>query len=84
MVNVLCFALQAAKLFVIEYLSWRLWIGVWIAIILLLILAKEKTYWITYCTRFTEEILHALIAVLFIMEAFKDIYRVRLLSLIEY
>ena len=67
---------RASNLFVIDYLPWRLWIGVWITIILLLILALEKTYWITYCTRFTEEILHALIAVLFIMEAFKDIYKV--------
>lgn len=60
----------------IHYLTWRLWIGLWIAIILLLILAFEKTYWITYCTRFTEEILHSMVAILFVVEAFKDIYKV--------
>ncbi|XP_028396743.1 anion exchange protein 3-like isoform X2 [Dendronephthya gigantea] len=67
---------KASGYFDIEYLPWRLWIGLWIGIILVLILAWEKTYWITYCTRFTEEILHSLIAILFIMEAFKDIYKV--------
>lgn len=70
--------MQASNLFYVEYLPWRLWIGLWITIILLLILALEKTYWISYCTRFTEEVLHSLIAVLFIMEAFKDIYKVGL------
>ena len=77
-----CCVLQASDLFQIDYLPWRLWIGVWITVILLLILAMERTYWITYCTRFTEEILHALIAVLFIMEAFKDIFKVRSFILI--
>lgn len=66
---------KAAALVDIHYLTWRLWIGLWIAIIILLILAFEKTYWITYCTRFTEEILHSMVAILFIAEAFKDIYK---------
>ena len=60
----------------LDYFQFRWMIGMWIFIFLFLILAFDKTHWIHYCTRFTEEILHVLVALLFMYEGIKNIQKV--------
>lgn len=49
-----------------DYLSFRFWIGTWIAIILLLLVAIDASALVCYITRFTEENFATLIAFIFI------------------
>ena len=60
----------------LHFLQYRWITGIWIFLFLLLILAFDKTHWIHYCTRFTEEILHVLVALLFMYEGIKNIVHV--------
>ena len=62
----------------LDYFQFRWMIGMWIFIFLFLILAFDKTHWIHYCTRFTEEILHVLVALLFMYEGIKNLVKVSL------
>ena len=62
-------------------MSWRLWIGVWIFIIGLVHLACEASFLIRYVTRFTEEILASLIALIFIYETVAFLVKVRVLPI---
>lgn len=54
----------------IEFLSIRVWIGIWVAVITLIFVASEGSFFLRYITRFTEEILAALISLIFIYESF--------------
>ena len=56
-----------------SYLSFRLWIGWWIALILLVIVAFDFSAYVCYITRFTEESFATLIAIIFIVKAFEKI-----------
>lgn len=49
-----------------DYLSFRFWIGTWIAIILLILVAVDASALVCYITRFTEENFATLIAFIFI------------------
>nr|CAD7393839.1 unnamed protein product [Timema cristinae] len=49
-----------------DYLPFRLWIGVWIGIILLIMVAIDASAFVCYITRFTEENFATLIAFIFI------------------
>jgi len=53
------------------YLSFRLWIGLWIGVILLVLVATDASAFVCYITRFTEENFATLIAVIFIIKAFE-------------
>jgi len=57
----------------IDFLSFRLWIGVWMALILLLAVALDLSALIRYITRFTEESFAVLISVIFIYESFVNV-----------
>lgn len=59
-----------------NYLSFRFWIGTWIAIILFILVAIDASALVCYITRFTEENFATLIALIFII-------KVELLSPIE-
>jgi anion exchange protein len=54
----------------IAYMSFRFWIGIWIAIILLLIVAFDLSALVRYITRFTEESFAVLVSLIFVYEAF--------------
>eukprot|EP00090_Calanus_glacialis_P043036 TRINITY_DN7620_c0_g1_i1.p1 TRINITY_DN7620_c0_g1~~TRINITY_DN7620_c0_g1_i1.p1 ORF type:complete len:1137 (-),score=226.79 TRINITY_DN7620_c0_g1_i1:1450-4860(-) len=54
-----------------HYLSFRLWIGLWIGVILLILVATDASAFVCYITRFTEENFATLIAVIFIIKAFE-------------
>ncbi|KAK6166316.1 hypothetical protein SNE40_023043 [Patella caerulea] len=57
----------------LDFLPFRCWIGIWTAIILIVIVAFDLSALVRYITRFTEESFACLIAVIFIAEAFKKL-----------
>ncbi|RUS81962.1 hypothetical protein EGW08_010277 [Elysia chlorotica] len=58
----------------LDFLPFRAWIGLWTAFLLLLVVAFDLSALVRYITRFTEESFACLIAVIFIVEAFKKLY----------
>lgn len=59
-----------------DYMTFRFWIGTWIAIILFVLVAIDASAFVCYITRFTEENFATLIAFIFI-------YKVTLFSIIN-
>ena len=53
----------------IDFLSFRLWIGVWVSLLLLAAVALDLSTLIRYITRFTEESFAVLISVIFVYES---------------
>ena len=51
-------------------MSFRLWVGVWVAVALLIIVAFDLSALVRYITRFTEESFAVLISIIFIFESF--------------
>jgi sodium bicarbonate transporter 10 len=56
-----------------SYLSFRLWIGVWITVILLVLVATDASAYVCYITRFTEECFACLIAIIFIKKSVESL-----------
>ncbi|KAL3283056.1 hypothetical protein HHI36_006214 [Cryptolaemus montrouzieri] len=56
-----------------EYLSFRFWIGTWIAVILVVLVAIDASALVCYITRFTEENFATLIAIIFIFKAVENV-----------
>lgn len=57
-------------------MSFRLWIGVWITIILLILVAVDASALVCYITRFTEENFATLIAFIFIYKAVENVIKI--------
>ena len=57
----------------IPYLPALSWIGLWTMLILFLLAATGACSWIRYFTRFTDDTFAALISIIFIVEAIKDL-----------
>uniref|UniRef100_A0A8D2LF85 Anion exchange protein n=1 Tax=Varanus komodoensis TaxID=61221 RepID=A0A8D2LF85_VARKO len=55
----------------LDYLEFRLWIGLWVAFFGLVLVATEASHLVQYFTRFTEEGFCALISCIFIYDAAK-------------
>ncbi|CAG0879882.1 unnamed protein product [Darwinula stevensoni] len=60
----------------IDFLSMRVWVGIWLAIIGILVTMFEGATFVRLFTRFTEEIFASLISLLFIYESFYKLYNV--------
>lgn len=60
----------------IPYLPSLAWVGIWTAVILLVLAVTDACCWIRYFTRFTDETFAALISIIFIVEAVKEIVHV--------
>ena len=58
----------------VPFLPGLFWIGIWTALIMLVLAVTNTSRYIQYFTRFTDEIFAALIALIFITEAFRDIF----------
>ena len=56
-----------------SYLSFRLWIGVWIAIILVVLVVTDASAYVCYITRFTEECFACLIAIIFVKKSVESL-----------
>lgn len=57
----------------LHYLNIRLWIGLWMAFFLLVMVALDYSALVCYITRFTEENFATLISVIFIFKAFENV-----------
>ena len=62
----------------IPYLEFRLWIGLWTALMLICLVVFNASVIVRIFTRFTEEIFSSLISFIFIYEAIEKIWRVHL------
>ncbi|XP_004519450.2 electroneutral sodium bicarbonate exchanger 1 isoform X3 [Ceratitis capitata] len=60
-----------------DYLTFRFWIGSWIAAILLLLTAIDASALVCYITRFTEENFATLIAFIFIYKAIENVWIIK-------
>ncbi len=58
----------------VPFLPGLFWIGIWTAVLLMTLALTNASRYIEYFTRFTDEIFGALIALIFITEAFRDIF----------
>ncbi|XP_069189485.1 electroneutral sodium bicarbonate exchanger 1 isoform X13 [Procambarus clarkii] len=59
-----------------SYLSFRLWIGVWSGIILMILVAVDASAMVCFITRFTEENFATLIAFIFIYKAVEKVMKI--------
>ncbi|KAK6632261.1 hypothetical protein RUM44_007302 [Polyplax serrata] len=59
-----------------DYMSFRLWIGAWIFVILLILVAVDASALVCYITRFTEENFATLIAFIFIYKAVENVIKI--------
>ncbi|KAK7938892.1 hypothetical protein WMY93_002218 [Mugilogobius chulae] len=59
-----------------EYLTGRVWIGFWLIVIVLVIVAAEGSFMVRYISPFTQEIFAFLISLIFIYETFSKIFKV--------
>ncbi|KAM8857781.1 anion exchange protein 3 isoform 2-T2 [Synchiropus picturatus] len=59
-----------------EYLTGRVWIGFWLIIIVLVIVAAEGSFLVRYISPFTQEIFAFLISLIFIYETFSKLFKV--------
>ena len=60
----------------IPYLPTLSWVGIWTMVILVILVAIDASCWVRYFTRFTDETFAALISLIFIVEALKDMVHV--------
>lgn len=58
----------------VEFLPWRVWIGLWITIFCTIIVAFDLSFLVRKFTLFTEEVVTALISTVFIHESFRYIW----------
>jgi len=68
--------LQFSKQLDIDLMPWRLWIGIWIFVIGVILVATEASFLVKYVSRFTQEIFAFLISMIFIYEVFKKLIKV--------
>ena len=57
----------------VGFLPWRAWIGFWITILCILIVAFDMSFLVSYFTLFTEETVATLIPTVFIYESFSHV-----------
>ncbi|XP_068084694.1 electroneutral sodium bicarbonate exchanger 1 isoform X3 [Anabrus simplex] len=59
-----------------NYMSFRFWIGMWITLILIILVAIDASALVCYITRFTEENFATLIAFIFIYKAVENVFKI--------
>uniref|UniRef100_A0AAR2JVL1 Anion exchange protein n=1 Tax=Pygocentrus nattereri TaxID=42514 RepID=A0AAR2JVL1_PYGNA len=60
----------------LEYLTGRVWIGFWLIIIVVVMVAFEGSFLVRFVSRFTQEIFSFLISLIFIYETFSKLIKV--------
>jgi len=61
----------------VEFLEFRLWIGLWTTLFILLMVMFNLSFLVKFITRFTEDCFATLVAIIFIMDAFKSTIALR-------
>ncbi|XP_026772500.3 solute carrier family 4 member 1a (Diego blood group) [Pangasianodon hypophthalmus] len=59
-----------------EYIVGRVWVGMWLIIIVLIVVAAEASFLVRFISRFTQEIFSILISLIFIYETFFKLYKI--------
>ncbi len=65
-----CSHIQISETMGLEFISFRVWVGFWLAIITFITVMFEGSILIRLFTRFIQEIFATLIALIFIIESF--------------
>ena len=58
-------------------MEWRIFIGLWLMLILMILAVCELSFLVHYFTRFCEEVFIGIVAIIFIYEAGLSIFHVR-------
>ncbi|TSK77084.1 Band 3 anion exchange protein [Bagarius yarrelli] len=59
-----------------EYIVGRVWVGMWLIIIVLIVVAAEASFLVRFISRFTQEIFSILISLIFIYETFFKLIKI--------
>ncbi|TRY98249.1 hypothetical protein DNTS_021339 [Danionella cerebrum] len=59
-----------------EYIVGRVWVGMWLIIIVVVIMAVEGSFLVRFISRFTQEIFSLLISLIFIYETFSKLIKI--------
>ncbi|XP_020488266.2 solute carrier family 4 member 1a (Diego blood group) [Labrus bergylta] len=59
-----------------EYIVGRIWVGVWLIVIVFIIVAVEGSFLVRFISRFTQEIFSILISLIFIYETFNKLIKI--------
>ncbi|CAF2512655.1 unnamed protein product [Rotaria sp. Silwood2] len=68
----------------LDFLEFRLWIGVWIFVLLFIFVVFNLSFLVKYITRFTEDCFASLVATIFIYDALREILKIRQTYLVNY
>ncbi|XP_056144689.1 solute carrier family 4 member 1a (Diego blood group) [Lampris incognitus] len=60
----------------IEYIVGRIWVGMWLIVIVIIIVAVEGSFLVRFISRFTQEIFSILISLIFIYETFSKLIKI--------
>ncbi|XP_068193159.1 solute carrier family 4 member 1a (Diego blood group) [Antennarius striatus] len=60
----------------IEYIVGRIWVGMWLIVIVVIIVAAEGSFLVRFISRFTQEIFSILISLIFIYETFNKLFKI--------
>lgn len=60
----------------LEYIVGRAWIGFWLILLVLLVVAFEGSFLVRFISRYTQEIFSFLISLIFIYETFSKLIKV--------
>ncbi|XP_042247883.1 solute carrier family 4 member 1a (Diego blood group) [Thunnus maccoyii] len=60
----------------IEYIVGRIWVGMWLIVIVFIIVAAEGSFLVRFISRFTQEIFSILISLIFIYETFNKLIKI--------
>ncbi|XP_062389073.1 solute carrier family 4 member 1a (Diego blood group) isoform X2 [Sardina pilchardus] len=60
----------------LEYIVGRIWVGMWLILIVVVIVAVEGSFLVKFISRFTQEIFSILISLIFIYETFAKLIRI--------
>lgn len=61
----------------LEYLVGRVWIGFWLILMVVLVVAFEGSFLVRFISRYTQEIFSFLISLIFIYETFTKLIKVK-------
>ncbi|XP_051572948.1 band 3 anion exchange protein-like isoform X2 [Myxocyprinus asiaticus] len=67
---------QFCKSYGFEYIVGRVWVGMWLIVIVVVIMAVEGSFLVRFISRFTQEIFSILISLIFIYETFAKLIRI--------
>jgi hypothetical protein len=68
----------------VNFLEFRLWIGIWIFLLLLIFVTFNLSFLVKYITRFTEDCFASLVALIFIYDAIREILKIRKIYPVNY